>query len=209
VISTVMLNYLIVYVLSLLLLHGPWTEAGGFFEQTAIVPDAAKLPIPIGLTRLHLGFAVALLAAALLQILIDRSPLGYEIRAAGSNLRALEFQGVNVARLVVVVMALSGAIAGLAGATEVYGVQYRLKSGVLNGLGYSGIIIAILGQLSPKGVVIAAILFGALLNGATLMQISTGVPSALIYAIQAIILIFFLIAWAASQYRLSRVAHVG
>jgi ABC-type uncharacterized transport system permease subunit len=110
---------------------------------------------------------------------------------------------------VVVVFALSGAIAGLAGAFEVYGVQHRLKSGTLNGLGYAGIIIAILGQLSPRGVVVAALLFGALLNGATLMQIKTGVSSALIYAIEAIILMFFLIASAISEFRLRRLGDVG
>jgi len=208
VIATVMLNYIVIYVLSLLLQQGPWTESGGFFEQTALVPAASKLPILWEKTRLHLGFLLALFVAAILQVIIQRSPLGYEIRAAGSNLRALEFQGVNVSRLVIVVFLLSGAIAGLAGAFEVYGVQYRLKSGTLSGIGYTGIIIAILGQLSPRGVVVAAVLFGALLNGATLMQIKTGVPSALIYAIEAIILMFFLIAWAFSQFRLRRIDHV-
>lgn len=209
VIATVMLNYIVVYVLSLLLQQGPWTEPGGFFEQTAIVPAASELPILIEKTRLHLGFVLAVLLALVLQVAVQRSPLGYEIRAAGSNLRALEFQGVNVGRLVVVVFALSGAIAGLAGAFEVYGVQHRLKSGTLNGLGYAGIIVAILGQLSPRGVVVAALLFGALLNGATLMQIKTGVPSALIYAIEAIILMFFLIAGAIGKFRLRRPSDVG
>jgi simple sugar transport system permease protein len=208
VIATVMLNYIIVYVLSLLLQQGPWTEPGGFFEQTAIVPPEAKLPILVEKTRLHLGFVLALVLAAILHVALYCSPLGYEIRAAGSNLRALQFQGVNTRRLVLVVFALSGAVAGLAGAFEVYGVQYRLKSGTLGGLGYAGIIIAILGQLSPKGVVIAGLLFGALLNGATLMQIKTGVPSALIYAIEAIILMFFLIAWAVSRFRLRRLRRV-
>jgi simple sugar transport system permease protein len=208
VIATVMLNYIIAYVLSLLLQQGPWTEPGGFFEQTAIVPDEAKLPILIEKTRLHLGFVLALVLAAILHVVLHRSPLGYEIRAAGSNLRALQFQGVNAGRLVLVVFVLSGAVAGLAGAFELYGVQHRLKSGTLGGLGYTGIIIAILGQLSPRGVVIAALLFGALLNGSTLMQIKTGVPSALIYAIEAIILMFFLIAWAASRFRLRRLRHV-
>jgi simple sugar transport system permease protein len=208
VIATVMLNYIIVYVLSLLLQQGPWTEPGGFFEQTAIVPEQAKLPILIDKTRLHLGFVLALALAAILDVLLRRSPLGYEIRGAGSNLRALEFQGVNAGRLVLVVFALSGALAGLAGAFEVYGVHYRLKSGTLGGIGYAGIIIAILGQLSPRGVVVAALLFGALLSGSTLMQIKTGVPSALIYAIEAIILMFFLVAWAVSRFRLRRLRHV-
>ncbi|WP_119299949.1 ABC transporter permease [Dongia deserti] len=208
VIATVMLNYIIIYALSLLLQQGPWTEPGGFFEQTAMVPDQAKLPILIEKTRLHLGFVLALVLAAILHVVLHHSPLGYEIRAAGSNLRALQVQGVHAGRLILVVFALSGAIAGLAGAFEVYGVQYRLKSGTLGGLGYTGIIIAILGQLSPRAVVIAGLLFGALLNGSTLMQIRTGVPSALIYAIEAIILMFFLIAWAISQFRLRRLRDV-
>jgi ABC-type uncharacterized transport system permease subunit len=205
VISTVMLNYIIVYALSLLLLKGPWSEAGGFFEQTAKVDPGSVLPILIDKTRLHLGFLVALIAAALAWLLITRTPAGFEIRAAGSNLRALEVQGTNSGRVVLMVMLISGALAGLAGMSEVYGVHYRVKGGALATFGYTGIIVAILGQLNPWGVVIAAILFGALVNGATFMQIKTGVPSALIYAIEAIILLFYLAGWAASSFRLKRI----
>ena len=208
VISTVMLNYVIVFALSMLLLKGPWSEAGGYFEQTAIVEEASKLPLLFDGARLHLGFPLALFAALLVHLVIERTPLGFDIRAAGANLRALEVQGTNVTRLVIVVMALSGLLAGLAGVSEIYGVQYRLKSGVLANLGYTGIIIAILGGLRPLGVVIAAILFGALVNGSTLMQIKTGVPSALIYAIEAIMLLLYLAASALSRYRLTKVAHV-
>ena len=208
VISTVMLNYIIVYILSLLLLRGPWSEAGGFFEQTARVDRGAVLPILLDGTRLHMGFLLAIAAAVLVHIILTRSPLGYEIKAAGSNLRALEVQGTNTRRLIIVVLLLSGALAGLAGVTEVYGVHYRLKAGAVVGYGYSGIIVAILGQLNPLGIVAAAILFGALLNGATLMQIETGVPSALIYAIQAILLLFFLAGWAMCSYRLRRTGRV-
>jgi general nucleoside transport system permease protein len=205
VISTVMLNYIIIYALSLLLLKGPWSEAGGFFEQTAKVDPASQLPILFDKTRLHLGFLVALVAAAVVWLLVRRTPMGFEIRAAGSNLRALEVQGTNKARVILMVMLISGALAGLAGMSEVYGVHYRVKAGALATYGYTGIIVAILGQLNPWGVVIAAILFGALVNGATFMQIKTGVPSALIYAIEAIILLFYLAGWAASSFRLRRV----
>lgn len=205
VISTVMLNYIIVYALSLLLLKGPWSEAGGFFEQTAKVDPASQLPILFDKTRLHLGFLLALVAAALVWLLVRRTPAGFEIRAAGSNLRALEVQGTNKARVILMVMLISGALAGLAGVSEVYGVHYRVKAGALATYGYTGIIVAILGQLNPWGVVIAAILFGALVNGATFMQIKTGVPSALIYAIEAIILLFYLAGWAASSFRLRRI----
>src|SRR4029078_3462639 len=98
VISTVMLNYIIVYALSLLLLKGPWSEAGGFFEQTAKVDPGSMLPILFDRTRLHLGFLVALIAAVLAWLLIKRTPAGFEIRAAGSNLRALEVQGPRCGR---------------------------------------------------------------------------------------------------------------
>jgi simple sugar transport system permease protein len=207
VISTVMLNYIIVYCLSMLLLHGPWSEAGGFFEQSARIDKNAMLPIILAGTRLHAGFLLAIVAAVLVHLLLKRTPLGYEIKAAGSNLRALEVQGTDIGRLILVVFLVSGALAGLAGITEVYGVQYRLKAGAIAGYGYSGIIVAILGQLHPAGVVAAAIAFGALVNGAILMQITTGVPSALIYAIQAILLLFFLGGWAACNFRLRRVVN--
>lgn len=208
VISTVMLNYIIVYALSMLLLKGPWSEAGNFFEQTAKVDPGSILPALFPGSRLHLGFLLALAAAFLVQIVIARTPLGFEIRGAGSNLRALQVQGTSATRIILIVMALSGLLAGLAGATEVYGVHYRLKAGAVMGYGYAGIVVAILGQLRPWGVVAAAVLFGALVNGATFMQIATGVPSALIYAIEAILLLFYLAGWAASGFRLKRIAHV-
>jgi len=207
VISTVMLNYIIVFGLSMLLQKGPWSEAGGFFEQTAKVDPGSILPTLLPGTRLHLGFLLALAAAVLVHVVIARTPLGFEIRAAGQNLRALQVQGMSTTRIVLTVMALSGLLAGLAGAIEVYGVQERLKAGALVGFGYTGIIVAILGQLRPFGVVAAAILFGAMVNGATFMQIRTGVPSALIYAVEAILLLFYLAGWAAAGLRLRRAAH--
>lgn len=205
IISTVMLNYIIVFALSLLLLKGPWSEARGFFEQTAKVAPNSALPGLFAGSRLHLGLPLALAAAAIVHVGLTRTPLGYDIRAAGSNLRALVFQGTDAGRLVLVVMLLSGALAGLAGVTEVYGVHHRLKPGVLGGLGYTGIIVAILGSLRPWRIVAGALLFGGLVNGATLMQIRTGVPSALVYAIEAVILLFFLAGSACAGFRLRRV----
>jgi len=207
VISTVMLNYIIVYVLSLLLLQGPWSEPGAFFEQSAKLDPGSLLPLLSGGSRLHAGFLVALAAAAAVQILMTRTPVGYEIRAAGSNLRALEVQGTRPARVILMVMIISGALAGLAGVAQAYGVHYRLKAGAFTGYGYSGIIVAILGQLRPWGVVAAALGFGALVTGATFMQIKTGVPSALIYAVEAILLLCYLSGWAAASFRLKRVSH--
>jgi ABC-type uncharacterized transport system permease subunit len=207
VISTVMLNYIIVYVLSLLLLQGPWSEPGAFFEQSAKLDPGSLLPLLSGGSRLHAGFLLALAAAAVVHIVLARTPVGYEIRAAGSNLRALEVQGTKPARVILMVMVMSGALAGLAGVAQVYGVHYRLKAGALTGYGYTGIIVAILGQLKPWGVVVAALVFGALVTGATFMQVKTGVPSALIYAVEAILLLCYLSGMAAAGFRLKRVQH--
>lgn len=209
VISTVMLNYIIVYALSLLLLQGPWSEPGAFFEQSAKLDPNSLLPQLSTGSRLHAGFMLALAAAAVVQLVMARTPVGYEIRAAGSNLRALEVQGTSPARVVLMVMVISGALAGLAGVAQIYGVHYRLKAGALTGYGYTGIIVAILGQLRPWGVVAAALVFGALVTGATFMQVKTGVPSALIYAVEAILLLCYLSGWAAAGFRLKRVVHAG
>lgn len=209
VISTVMLNYIIVYALSLLLLQGPWSEPGAFFEQSAKMDPGSLLPLLSSGSRLHAGFLLALAAAAVVQVIVARTPVGYEIRAAGSNLRALEVQGTSPARVILMVMVISGALAGLAGVAQVYGVHYRLKAGALTGYGYTGIIVAILGQLKPWGVVAAAMVFGALVTGATFMQVKTGVPSALIYAVEAILLLCYLAGRAAAGFRLKRVAHAG
>lgn len=209
VISTVMLNYIIVYALSLLLLQGPWSEPGAFFEQSTKMDPGSLLPLLSSGSRLHAGFLLALAAAAVVQVMMSRTPVGYEIRAAGSNLRALEVQGTSPARVILMVMVISGALAGLAGVAQVYGVHYRLKAGALTGYGYTGIIVAILGQLKPWGVVAAAIVFGALVTGATFMQVKTGVPSALIYAVEAILLLCYLAGWAAARFRFKRVAHAG
>jgi len=204
VIGTVILNYLILYALSMLLLNGPWTEAGSIYPQTAKFDPGLLLPRIWPRTRLHLGFPLALLAAAAVHVLLARTALGFEIRGLGANPRAMLFKGTDVKGLFVAVMAISGALAGLAGISEAFGIHERLKDGISGGVGYAGIIVAILGRLQPLGVVPAAILFGGLANGALTMQIRTGVPSALAYAIQAIVLLALLAAIELGRYRLVR-----
>jgi simple sugar transport system permease protein len=207
VISTVMLNYIILYGLSMLLLNGPWTEAGGIYPQTARIAEPLQLPKLLEKSRLHAGLLLALAAAVCVHVLISRTSLGYEIRGMGSNARALLFKGTDTRRLFVVVMCLSGALAGLAGISEVYGIHHRLKDGISGGVGYAGIIVAILARHHPLGVIAAAVLFGGLVNGALFMQIKTGVPSAVAYAIEAIILLLMLAASQISRFRLVRVRH--
>jgi len=203
IISTVMLNYIILFVLSYLLLEGPWGEPGSVYQQTPKIGDLARLPRLLDRSRLHLGFPLALLAAVGLHILFKRMTLGLEIRAFGANPTAALFKGIKPDRMVLIVFLISGAVAGLAGVSETFGIHHRLRPDISIGFGYTGIIVAMLGGLRPLGVVGAAIFFGGLVNASVKMQIATGVPSALVYAIQATILLFVLAGLACSRYRLS------
>jgi len=137
--------------------------------------------------------------------LLHKTCLGYEIRGIGLNPTAVKFKGVNVARVTILTMVISGGLAGLAGAGEVMGLHHRLKADISTGIGFTGIIIAMLAGLNPLGVIPAAILFGGLVNGSNRMQILTGVPTAMVYTIQGVVLLLFLSARAMAMYRVRRV----
>jgi len=202
VLSTVMLNYVIRYFLSYMLVQGPWRDPESFYQQTPRLAEVAHYPLLLDDTRLHVGFLIALVVAVLVYLLLFRTTLGFEIRAVGFNAVASRFKGIKVNRTIVIVMLISGGIAGLAGAGEVFGVHYRLKPDISSGFGFTGIIIAMLGGLHPVGVIIAAIMFGGLVNGGIRMQVLTGVPTALISAIEAIVLLFFLTAAVMTRYQI-------
>jgi simple sugar transport system permease protein len=204
IIVTVMLNYIVGYLASLLL-SGPWQEEGSYYVQTATLPEKAEFPLLVAKSRLHAGFAIALLLTVVVYLLLQKTPLGYEIRALGANPRASRFKGINIATAVIVIMLISGGIAGLAGTGEVFGIHHRLRLDISPGFGYTGIIVAMLGGLNPFGVVLASVFFGALVNGSVRMQIVTGVPVALVYAIQAIVLLFLVSAQVLANYRIRRV----
>jgi general nucleoside transport system permease protein len=209
VLSTVMLNYIIRYLLSFMLVGGSWRDPSSFYQQTPKIADAAHFPLLLANSRLHLGFLVAILAAMAVYFLITRTPLGYEIRAIGYNPTAARFKGIRVERTMVIVMLISGGIAGLAGAGEVFGLHFRLKPDISIGFGFTGIIIAMLAGLHPLGVILAAVLFGGLVNGGIRMQIFTGVPTAMISAIEGIILLFFLTSAVLTRYEIKRVTADG
>jgi simple sugar transport system permease protein len=209
VLSTVMLNYIIRYVLSFLLVGGPWRDPSSFYQQTPKVAMAAHFPLLLAGSRLHLGFMIAIGAAVAVYFFINRTSLGYEIRAVGFNPTASRFKGIHVGRTVVIVMMISGGIAGLAGAGELFGLHFRLKPDISTGFGFTGIIIAMLAGLHPLGVIAAAVLFGGLVNGGIRMQIFTGVPTAMISAIEGIILLFFLTSAVLMRYEIKRVTADG
>jgi simple sugar transport system permease protein len=140
--------------------------------------------------RIHWGFVLALLVAFLVWWLLNKTTLGFEIRTVGTNPDAAKYAGINVKRTIILTMAISGMLAGLAGSLEVTGLNFRHELGFSIGYGFDAIAIALLGKSHPLGVVLASILFAAMRNGATRMQFLTQLPVDLISMLQALILLF-------------------
>lgn len=202
-ISSLMLNFVgslfIVY-----LVFGPLAAYRS--GQSESIPEEYWLPLIIPGTRLHLGFLLAVAAVAVLWLVLRRTTFGYEIRMLGGNPQAARFGGVNASWIIIRVSLIGGALAGLAGANVVLGVQHILLDALSPGYGYTALAVALLGALTPIGVFFAAVLFGALQIGATNMQFVAGAPAASVGVIEGLILVFFLIgiSIAGIQKRLAR-----
>lgn len=191
VINTIMLNYIALNTISFLL-NGPMKDPSptNVIARTPEIAESARLaPLFDGL-RVHWGFILALLAAFFVWWLLGKTTLGFEIKTVGLNPDAAKYAGINVKRVITLTMALSGLLAGLAGSIEVAGLNYRHELGFSVGYGFDAIAIALLGKSHPLGVVLAAILFAAMRNGATRMQFLTQMPVDLISMLQALILLF-------------------
>jgi ABC-type uncharacterized transport system permease subunit len=198
ILSTVMMNAIAVQ-LMLFLLRGPMLDPV-MAERTSKIPETARLLEAFRLprlapTRLHLGVLIAVVLAVFVYILLWRTTLGYRIRAVGQNPHAARYAGIKVQRYVVIALFLSGAFSGLAGAVQVYGVNFRMitdgsASGFTGSAGFNGIVAALFGQLHPLLSIPASILFGALLVGANSMQRVVQVPSALITALNGLVVVF-------------------
>lgn len=189
IITTVMLNYVGIYLISYMV-TGPLIEPPGNFPQTPPVASTAELPIILGGTRLHLGFLIALLMILGYYFFLWRTNIGYEIRVVGSNPQAAAYAGINASRDTMLVMFLAGGLAGLAGTGEILGIQHRLFQNFSPGYGYDGIAVSLLGYNSPIGILLAALLFGVLRSGGNMMQMIAKVPVAIVYVIQAFVVIF-------------------
>jgi len=203
IISTLMLNYIAISWVNFWV-FAVWTEGG--FQMSAKFPDNAWLPrllnyastFPVlrGLTT-HLGFLIGVVAAIILWVVIYRSRWGYEIRLIGDNPRAAKYAGINISRNIILVMMVSGALAGLGGMSEVTGVVHRLQtSPIAAGYGFTGIIVAWLAKLNPIAIIFVSILFGALLLAGREIQPS-GVPK----MIQGIILVCLIASDFLLRYR--------
>jgi simple sugar transport system permease protein len=191
VINTIMMNYIALNMVSFLL-NGPMKDKdpNNVVARTPEIAESARLSVVFEGFRIHWGFVLALVMAAVVWWLLWKTTLGFEIRTVGSNPDAAQYAGINVKRTIILTMSLSGLLAGMAGAIEVTGLNYRHELGFSVGYGFDAIAIALLGKTHPAGVVLAAILFAGMRNGGTRMQFLTQIPVDIISVIQALILLF-------------------
>jgi ABC-type uncharacterized transport system permease subunit len=202
IISTLMMNYIAV-AWNNYFIYAVWSESG--FQMSKVFPKSAWLPrltdyastFPFlsGLTT-HLGLLFGILAAILVWFIIYRSRWGYEIRLIGDNPSAARYAGINISRNTILVMMFSGALAGLAGMSEISGVVHRLQGAISPGYGFTGIIIAWLAKLNPLVVILVSVLFGALILAGREIQ-----PSGIPKMIQGIILVCLIASDFLLRYR--------
>jgi ABC-type uncharacterized transport system permease subunit len=193
VIVTIMLNYVAFYLISFLLrTPGALQAPGSTNPKSPAMLETAVFPDLFGPEyNLHWGFVVAIAATVYVWYLINRSSLGFSFRAVGENPNAARVAGINVKRVYIYAMGISGALVGLAGVSQVLGtVTSGFSSGIDASIGFDAITVALLGRSRPIGVFFAGILFGALKAGGYSMQAAQGIPIDIVLVVQSLIVLF-------------------
>ena len=204
VVTTLLLNFIAVLFVSMMV-EGPLKDPLAFgWPQSAPVPPGTELPKLVPRTRLHVGLVLALALALIVHLVQSRTLFGLRARAVGLNAAGARFAGVPVARTLVAVACLSGALAGLAGAVEVLGVKGYASTELSPGFGYTGILVAMLAALHPLGVVAAALFAAILFVGADGMSRALDVPTYIADVTVALALLAMLVALFLTEYRVRR-----
>ncbi|CAN5825136.1 ABC transporter permease [soil metagenome] len=199
VIVTIMLNYIAslftgwtVFAGTQGQAHGPlWDKTAGAISTTPDIAESARIPLLFAAPyRVHAGIFLVLAVVILIWWLLYKTTIGFEIRTVGQNLKAAQYAGMHVNWTIILTMLIAGGLAGLAGAIETLGVNYKFAPEFGGAVGFAGITVALLGQTNPFGVVLAAFMFGALDAGASKMQFDAGVSTDIIQIIQALVLTF-------------------
>jgi general nucleoside transport system permease protein len=204
VVTTLLLNFVVLLFVGMML-EGPLQDPMSLgWPQSAPIVAEATLPVLIERTRLHFGLVMALAAALVTWLVIQRTRFGFELRATGANPEAASFAGMNQARVMLKVGFFSGAMAGLAGVGEVAGLKGYLTQDLSPGYGYAGIVVATLAQLGPLAVIASAVFVAAVFVGADSMSRAIGVSSYIANLIVATALLTMLLAGLVTRYRISR-----
>jgi general nucleoside transport system permease protein len=201
VLISLMSNYVAIFILQYLV-SGPM-RAPGSLPETRMLPRSAWLPFILPGTRAHAGILIAIAAAALVWMLLQKVTLGYELIVTGFNPFAARYAGINVPRRVELAAFFAGGLGGLAGLVEVLGSQHRLMDGISGGMGFVGIVVALLARLNPVWVVPTALLYGGMSVGADAMQRRAAIPSSITFILESLAVLLVLAFDALRYYRLN------
>lgn len=205
VVTTLLLNFVILIFLQMML-EGPLQDPMGLgWPQSAPIVDEGLLPKLVPRMRLHSGLIIALVAAVVAHIMLSKSVWGFKLRAVGENAAAALHAGIGVKRTIMGAAIVSGALAGIAGVSEVAGLRGYLTTDLSPGFGFTGIVVAMLAGLSPIGVVISAVFIASVFVGADTMSRAMGVSSFLADLVVALSLISVLIGGFVARFRITRV----
>ncbi len=188
VITTIMLNSIAVSLCSYLVNYP--LKASELVAQTARLRDTAIIKRVIPQTQFSMTFVLAVLIAVVCYFIIKKTVFGYTLRVVGKNKRAARASGIKVDRMIILSMAFSGAIGGIAGAFQVMGINYRFIDGFSSGFGFSGVAVSALASGNIIGIIFSGVLFGIFKNGAMVVQRISRVPSDFVGVLQAMIIIF-------------------
>jgi ABC-type uncharacterized transport system permease subunit len=190
VLISLMMNYVAILLVQYLV-SGPMRAPGGV-PETALLPRATWLPFILPGTRAHAGILLAIFATLVVWAMLRKTALGYELIVSGLSPAAARYGGINVGRRLVFAAFCAGGLGGWAGTVEVLGEQHRLMDGISGGVGFTGIIVALLARLNPLAVIPAAVLYGGMTVGANTMQRRAGIPSSITFILQSLIVLMVL-----------------
>lgn len=186
IIVTFMMNFIAIYLASWAVLN-PLKGPSPGLAQTGDIAQSAMLPV-LGDTRIHLGIIIGILACIAVYYFFKKTKKGFEVRAVGSNPVAARSAGISIFRSLFLAMMISGGLSGLAGMIEITGLHHHLLDGISPGYGYTGIVIALVPNLHPLGIIPSALLFGITFAGADAAHRIAGLPIGMVFAIQGIIM---------------------
>ncbi len=201
VVSTLLLNYVMIHIMGALL-FGPLQQPGSSWPRSSAIIEAACYPILMPRSRFHMGIIISFVAMLIIWFINKKTTFGYQAKAVGTNIRAAHFGGINTTKVILWTALISGGLAGLAGVGELCALQYRLIMHISPGYGYSGIVIAMLGNLHPVGVLFSSLFFSVIIVGAQTMSRMTGVPTYIAEVIQGMALMVMLIFLLFTEYKI-------
>ncbi len=201
VVTTLLLNYVIFHIMGALL-FGPMQMPGSSWPRSASIMEAAFYPVLIARSRFHLGIIISLVAIAVIWFINKKTVFGYQSRGVGININAAKFGGINTGMVILKTAIISGGLAGLAGVGEIAAIHHNLMMDISPGYGYTGIVIAMLGNLHPVGVALAAFFFSVISVGAQTMSRVAGIPIYITGIIEGVSLMTMLIFILLTEYKI-------